>query len=70
MRFLEIRVLVIDDNNDIREVLAVYLEHEKIEYKLIDNGVEGLEAIEKDDYDLIFLDIQSQNLVDWILSGL
>lgn len=41
----------------IREVLAVYLEHEKIEYKLIDNGVEGLEAIEKDDYDLIFLDI-------------
>jgi len=47
-------ILVIDDNNDIREVLAVYLEHEKIEYKLIDNGVEGLEAIEKDDYDHYF----------------
>jgi CheY-like chemotaxis protein len=31
--------------------------NEKIEYKLIENSMEGLEAIEEDDYDLIFLDI-------------
>lgn len=55
MRFLEIRVLVIDDNNDIREVLAVYLEHEKIEYKLVDNGIEGLKQLKRMTMILFFL---------------
>jgi CheY-like chemotaxis protein len=51
------KVLVIDDNSDIREVLSVYFEHENIDYELIDNGIEGLEAIRKHPYDLVLLDM-------------
>jgi CheY-like chemotaxis protein len=51
------KVLVIDDNHDIREVLSLYFEHENIDYELIDNGTEGLEAIRKNQFDLILLDM-------------
>ncbi|MGG6459844.1 MAG: hypothetical protein ACM3JQ_00295 [Candidatus Eiseniibacteriota bacterium] len=39
------KILVIDDNKEIREVLSFYFEHENIDYELIDNGTEGLKAI-------------------------
>jgi DNA-binding response OmpR family regulator len=51
------KVLVIDDDREIREVLSMYFEHEKIDYELIDNGTEGLKAIREHDFDLIMLDI-------------
>lgn len=51
------RVLVVDDNAEVREVLSLYFEHENIDYELIDNGTQGLEAIRKHDYDLILLDL-------------
>lgn len=51
------KVLVIDDNKEIREVLSLYFEHGNIDYELIDNGTEGLDAIRKHDYDLILLDL-------------
>ena len=51
------RVLVIDDSAEIREVLSLYFEHENIDYELIDNGTEGLESIRKNQFDLILLDL-------------
>lgn len=48
---------MVDDNTEIREVLSLYFEHENIEYKLIDNGTEGLDAMRKHHYDLVLLDI-------------
>jgi two-component system OmpR family response regulator len=51
------KVLVIDDNHDIGEVLSVYFEHENIDYELIDNGTEGVKAIRERDFDLILLDM-------------
>jgi DNA-binding response OmpR family regulator len=51
------RVLVIDDNHDIGEVLNVYFEHKNIDYELIDNGTEGLKSIRERDFDLILLDM-------------
>lgn len=44
------KVLVVDDNKEIREVLSLYFEHENIDYQLIDNGTEGLEAIRKNNF--------------------
>jgi two-component system OmpR family response regulator len=51
------KVLVVDDSAEIREVLSLYFEHENIEYELIDNGTDGLEAIRKNNFDLILLDL-------------
>jgi CheY-like chemotaxis protein len=51
------KVLVVDDSAEIREVLSLYFEHEHIEYELIDNGTDGLEAIRKNNFDLILLDL-------------
>lgn len=51
------KVLVIDDNREIREVLSLYFEHENIDYELVDSGKDGLESIRKHDYDLILLDL-------------
>lgn len=39
------------------EVLSVFFVHQKIDYKLINNGIEGLEAIRNNGFDLILLDI-------------
>jgi DNA-binding response OmpR family regulator len=52
-----LKVLVVDDSTEIREVLSLYFEHENVDYELIENGTDGLEAIRKHDYDLILLDL-------------
>lgn len=54
-----VRVLIIDDNEDVASLLKDYLELEEIECKIIDGGLEGLEEIRKNNgcYDLIFLDL-------------
>jgi CheY-like chemotaxis protein len=52
-----VRVLVIDDDDEITGVLKFYLEHMKIDCKIINNGMDGLLAIQKENYDLILLDI-------------
>lgn len=51
------RVLVIDDNEEIREVLGFYCQENKIECTLASTGVEGLKIIRNDNFDLILLDI-------------
>ena len=53
------RVLIIDDNEDITELVKDYLETEDIECKIINRGIKGLEEIRKNDgfYDVILLDL-------------
>lgn len=43
------RVLIIDDNEDITELVKDYLETEDIECKIINKGIDGLEEIRKND---------------------
>jgi CheY-like chemotaxis protein len=52
-----IRILLVDDNKEIAEVLGFYFEQTGINYIVADNGKEGLEAIKRDEFDLILLDI-------------
>ena len=51
------RVLVIDDEADIRESLETLLTLEGYEVDLAQNGGEGLRALEKKSYDLVLLDL-------------
>ena len=52
------RVLVIDDNTDITDMLSFYLERVGgYECKVLNDGREGLEAIRSEDFDVTILDL-------------
>ena len=52
------RILVIDDERSIRNTLKDILEYEKYEVDLAENGPQGLEMVEKNEYDTILCDIK------------
>jgi CheY-like chemotaxis protein len=52
-----VKVLLIDDNEEITEVLKFYLENMDIDCKIVSNGKDGLLAIQNEDSDLILLDV-------------
>jgi len=51
------KILGIDDNEDLLQVCEVVLNSEGHEYTGIDNGKEGLELIRDEKYDLVLLDL-------------
>lgn len=51
-------ILVIDDEKSIRSTLQEVLEYENHKVSLATNGPEGLEMLEKDNYDVILCDIK------------
>jgi two-component system, OmpR family, response regulator len=51
------KVLVIDDNSEITDMLSFYLEEAGYECKVVNDGREGLKAIKLDDFDLVLLDL-------------
>lgn len=52
------KVLIIDDEKSIRRALREILEFEECNVEEAENGKEGLELIQKNEYDLIFCDIK------------
>ena len=51
------KILVVDDNIEIRETISFYCEAKGIQCIVISNGLEGLKEIRKNSYDLILLDV-------------
>ncbi len=56
------KILIIDDERAIRNTLREILEYEDYEVEDIDNGIDGLELIRKNDYDLILCDIKMSRM--------
>jgi two-component system, OmpR family, phosphate regulon response regulator OmpR len=52
-----VKVLLIDDDNTLREVLADYLTAKCIEVKTAGSGVEALEILKRETFDAIVLDV-------------
>lgn len=52
------KILVIDDEKSIRNTLKEILEYEKYKVELAENGIEGLELINKSSFDAILCDIK------------
>ena len=46
------RVLAIDDNKEITDMLSLYFESQGIEFTAINEGIRGLEAIRNEDANL------------------
>ncbi|MCK9594144.1 MAG: response regulator [Candidatus Omnitrophica bacterium] len=53
---MAIKILIVDDDPDIRDVLRITLEDEKYEVYEANNGEEGLKAIQNKTFDLALLD--------------
>ena len=55
-------ILIIDDERAIRSTLREILEYEDYVVEDVDNGIDGLELIEKNDYDLVLCDIKMNRM--------
>ncbi len=51
------KILIIDDNNDILQLLEVLMSSTGQDVDVISNGIQGLEMIQNNEYDLVLLDI-------------
>ena len=51
------KILIIDDNNDVLQLLKVLMNSTGQDVDIVNNGVHGLEMILNNKYDLILLDI-------------
>lgn len=56
------KLLIIDDERAIRNTLREILEYENYEVEDIDNGIDGLELIKKNNFDLVLCDIKMNKM--------
>jgi two-component system nitrogen regulation response regulator NtrX len=56
------KILIIDDERAIRNTLREILEYEDYQVDDIDNGIDGLELITRNDYDLVLCDIKMNRM--------
>ncbi|MDB5024402.1 MAG: Fis family transcriptional regulator [Mucilaginibacter sp.] len=56
------KILIIDDERAIRSTLREILEYEDYLVEDVDNGIDGLGLIEKNDYDLVLCDIKMNRM--------
>ena len=51
------KILIVDDEEKIREMIGKYASHEGYDTVLASNGKEALELFKKDDFDVVILDV-------------
>ena len=51
------KVLLIDDNKDINDMVCLCLETQDITVKVVDEGREGLRSIKENHFDVVLLDL-------------
>ncbi|MEX3622771.1 response regulator transcription factor [Viridibacillus arvi] len=56
------RILIVDDDKDIRNLISVYLENEGMQTQKAEDAIEAMKTLEKNEYDLIILDIMMPKL--------
>ncbi|GAA4333674.1 sigma-54 dependent transcriptional regulator [Mucilaginibacter gynuensis] len=56
------KILIIDDERAIRSTLREILEYEDYQVEDVDNGIDGLELIRNNDYDLVLCDIKMNRM--------
>ncbi|HEY9002627.1 MAG TPA: sigma-54 dependent transcriptional regulator [Mucilaginibacter sp.] len=56
------KILIIDDERAIRSTLREILEYEDYEVEDVDNGIDGLDLIQRNNYDLVLCDIKMNRM--------
>lgn len=62
LRSIMAKILIVDDERAIRNTLREILEYEDYEVEDVDNGIDGLELIRKNDFDLVLCDIKMNRM--------
>ena len=57
-----VRILVAEDNPVNQEIMSVLLEETRAQLKMAGNGIEALALLEREAFDLMFLDIQMPDM--------
>lgn len=57
----DLRVLIVDDNDEINEVIETYCTANNIDCEIINDGKQGLEVIRSGQFDLVLLDLAMPN---------
>lgn len=56
------KILVVDDEEEIRELISKYLRKENMEITQAENGEKALQLIKKNEFDLVVLDIMMEGI--------
>ncbi|MCK1995554.1 response regulator transcription factor [Peribacillus muralis] len=51
------KILIVDDDKEIRNLISIYLENEGMQTQKAEEGIEALKLLESKDFDLVILDI-------------
>ncbi|UCE70962.1 MAG: sigma-54-dependent Fis family transcriptional regulator [Nitrospiraceae bacterium] len=62
MAYSKGRILVVDDEQSMREVLDIFLSNEGYDVTVAGNGVSGVDAVKKDIFDLVITDMKMPRL--------
>lgn len=54
----KIKILAVDDDTEVRDIIFVYLDSLGFDVDIADCGEKGLELFDKNDYDLVITDIK------------
>ncbi|MSU62881.1 MAG: response regulator [Pedosphaera sp.] len=55
-------ILLLDDNVELAEAMKTYLEMERYEVTIVENGIEGLKSIMRSDFDVVVCDLMMPSL--------
>ncbi|MBF0339725.1 MAG: response regulator [Magnetococcales bacterium] len=53
-----LRILVVEDMEENRELLSIYLENTPHQLAMVNNGAEAVEQVKRERFDLVFMDIE------------
>ena len=59
---MQCKILVVDDDFTIRHTFSEILKKEGFHVEVVDSGLNALKLLEKEKFDLVFLDLKMQNL--------
>lgn len=56
------KILIVDDDKDIRNLISVYLENEGLQTQKAEDAIEALKLLKEKEFDLILLDVMMPNM--------
>ncbi|EOO17403.1 MULTISPECIES: response regulator transcription factor [Bacillus cereus group] len=59
---MESKILIVDDDKEIRNLISVYLENEGLKTQKAEDAIEALKLLEEKKFDLIILDVMMPNM--------
>ena len=61
------KILVIEDEKDIQNIIKAFLENAEYNVETADDGLEGINLIQKNSYDLVLLDIMMPKIDGFVV---